>query len=150
MQIYRTGQFYIYIYAFRRCFLSKATYSTFRLYIFWSVCVFPGNWTHNLCTSKAMLYHWATGTQILAMWPEKFSLSSITTPRFLSVFEGVMVDESNWKMKLWWNDGFAETTSSSVLARFSWRWWSFIQLEMSARHIEMRAAIVRSSGLNER
>ncbi len=27
-----------------------------------SECVFPGNWTHNLCTANAMLYHWATGT----------------------------------------------------------------------------------------
>ncbi len=63
------------------------------------------------------------------MW----SLSSIKTPRFLAVFEGVMVDEPNWKVKLWWNDGFAETTSSSVLARLIWRWWSFIQQEMSAK-----------------
>ncbi len=55
-------------------------------------------------------------------------------------FEGVMVDEPNWKVKLWWNDGFAETTSSSVLARLSWRRWSFIQQKMSARHAEMGAA----------
>ncbi len=41
--------------------LSKATYSIFRLYIFLSVCVFPGNWTHNLYAANAMLYHWATG-----------------------------------------------------------------------------------------
>ncbi len=27
-----------------------------------SVCEFPGNWTHNLCAANAMLYHWATGT----------------------------------------------------------------------------------------
>ncbi len=37
---------------------------------------------------------------VLAMWSEKFSLSSFTTPRFLAVFEGVMVDEPNWKVKL--------------------------------------------------
>ncbi len=36
---------------------------------------------------------------VLAMWSEKFSLSSITTPRFLAVFEEVMVDEPNWKVK---------------------------------------------------
>ncbi len=30
-----------------------------------------------------------------------------------------MVDEPNWKLKLWWSDGFAETTSSSLLARLS-------------------------------
>ncbi len=35
--------------------------STFRLYIFLSVCVFPGNWTHNLCAANTKLYHWATG-----------------------------------------------------------------------------------------
>ncbi len=28
-----------------------------------SVCVFPGNWTHNLCVANTMLYHWATGTE---------------------------------------------------------------------------------------
>ncbi len=33
---------------------------------FLSVCVIPGNWTHNLCTANAMLYHWATGTP--AVW----------------------------------------------------------------------------------
>ncbi len=26
-----------------------------------SVCVFPGNRTHNLYAADAMLYHWATG-----------------------------------------------------------------------------------------
>ncbi len=72
---------------------------------------------------------------VLAMWSEKFSLSSITTPRFLAVFKGLMVDEP---------------TISSVLARLSWRWWSFIQQEMSVRQAEKRAAIVGSSGWNER
>ncbi len=37
---------------------------------------------------------------VLVMWSVKVSLSSITTPRFLAVFEGVMVDEPNWKVKL--------------------------------------------------
>ncbi len=32
-------------------------------YYFLSVCVFPGNWTHNLCAANAVLFHWATGTQ---------------------------------------------------------------------------------------
>ncbi len=95
---------------------------------------------------NANLQDWA----VLVMWSEKFSLSLITTPRFLAVFEGVMFDVPNWMVKLWWNDGFAETTSSSVLARLSWRWWSIIQQEMSVRHAEMRAAIVRASGWNER
>ncbi len=51
----------IYIYAFSRHFYPKQL-SAFRLYIFWSVHVFPGNRTHNLCAANAMLYHWATGT----------------------------------------------------------------------------------------
>ncbi len=50
-------RFYIY-----QTLLSKASYSAFRLYIFLSVHVFPGNQTHNLCAADAMLYHWATGT----------------------------------------------------------------------------------------
>ncbi len=29
-----------------------------------SVCVFPGNRTHNLCAANVMLYHWATGTRV--------------------------------------------------------------------------------------
>ncbi len=37
---------YHYIYAFSRRFYPKRL--TFRLYSFSSVCVFPGNWTHNL------------------------------------------------------------------------------------------------------
>ncbi len=37
---------------------------------------------------------------VLVMWSVKLGLSSITTPRFLAVFEGVMVDEPNWKVKL--------------------------------------------------
>ncbi len=40
---------------------------------------------------------------VLVMWSEKFSWSSITSPRFLAVFEGVMVDEPNWKVKLWFH-----------------------------------------------
>ncbi len=40
------------------------------------------------------------GRAVLVMWSEKFSLSSITTSRFLAVFEGVLVDEPNWKVQL--------------------------------------------------
>ncbi len=31
-----------------------------------SVCVFPGNRTHNLCAANTMLYHWAIGTVVVA------------------------------------------------------------------------------------
>ncbi len=33
-----------------------------------------------------------------------------------SVFEAIMVDEPNLKVKLWWNDGIVETTSSFCLS----------------------------------
>ncbi len=83
------------------------------------------------------------GTCAVVMWQKKwFDL-------IWFVFEGVMVDVPNWMVKLWWSDGFDGTTSSSVLARLSWRWWSFMQQEMSVRQAEMRAAIVGSSGWNE-
>ncbi len=51
----------------------------------------------------------------LEIWCEKVRWS-IIYPRFLAVFEGVMVDVPNWMVKLWWNDGFDGTTSSSALA----------------------------------
>ncbi len=49
--------FYIYIYIYQ-ALLSKATYKVAldSAYIFvLSVCVFPGNRTHNLCVANAML-----------------------------------------------------------------------------------------------
>ncbi len=52
---------YIYIYAFSRRFYPKRLTIAFRLYIFLSVCVFPGNRTRNL-------YHWATGTHQLSQY----------------------------------------------------------------------------------
>ncbi len=53
---------YIYIYAFSRRFYPKrlTVHSGYTFVL--SVCVFPGNRTHNLCAANAMLYHWATGT----------------------------------------------------------------------------------------
>ncbi len=80
------------------------------------------------------------GEKITSCPPAAFRASSesrvckqpITTPRFLAVFEGygwcVMVDVPNWMVKLWWNYGFAGTTSSSVLARLSWRWCRALRL----------------------
>ncbi len=51
------SRLYIYIFS-RRFYPKQLTGYTF----FLSVCVFPGTWTHNLCSANAMLYHWATGT----------------------------------------------------------------------------------------
>ncbi len=106
----------------------------------WSM--FPRKGLIFVMLNKANLQDWA----VLTMWLEKVSWLSIITPRFLAVFERVMAGVLNWMVKLWWNDGFAGTTNSYVMAKLSWRWWSFIQQEMSVRHAEMWAAIVRSSG----
>ncbi len=49
---------YIYIYAFSRRFLSKATYIAFKLQFYiLSALAFPGNRTHDLGVASAMLYH---------------------------------------------------------------------------------------------
>ncbi len=73
-----TALCYIYIYAFSRRF--QATH------FFLSVCVFPGNWTHNLCAANAMLYHWATGicwnkishVCVLKMWGGAVELAAMS------------------------------------------------------------------------
>ncbi len=53
------------IIAFIRRFYPKRL--IFRLYMyFFSVAVFPGNWTHNLLRLlRQCFYHWATGTHII-------------------------------------------------------------------------------------
>ncbi len=59
--------YYIYIYAFSRRFYPKrlTVHSSYTFVL--SVCVFPGNRTHNLCAANAMLYHWATETLLLLL-----------------------------------------------------------------------------------
>ncbi len=46
---------YIYIYAFSRRFYPKRLTAHSGYTFVLSVCVFPGNQTHNLCTANAML-----------------------------------------------------------------------------------------------
>ncbi len=53
---------HIYIYAFSRRFYPKQLTIHSGYTFFLTVCVFPWNWTHNLCAVNAMLYRWATGT----------------------------------------------------------------------------------------
>ncbi len=45
-----------------------------------SVCVFPGNRTHNLCAANAMLYHWATGNtpKCEPHWPNVWNMCAHT------------------------------------------------------------------------
>ncbi len=52
----------IYIYALTDAFIQSDLQCIQVIHVL-SVCVFPGNRTHNLCAANAMLYHWATGTQ---------------------------------------------------------------------------------------
>ncbi len=76
---------------------------------------------------------------VFAMCSLKVSRSSKITPRFLTEADGVIVDEPNCRV------GVAGKTRSSVFARLSCRWCSFIHAEMSARQPEIRAATVGSS-----
>ncbi len=64
--------------------------------------------------------------------------------------DGVLVEEPSWMVKSCCRVGVAGKTCSSVFARLSCRWCSFIHAEMSARQPEIRAATVGSSGWDER
>ncbi len=88
--------------------------------------------------------------QAFAMCSLKVSWSSKITPRFLTEADGEIVDEPNWIVKSCCRVGVAGKTRSSVFARLSCRWCSFIHAEMSARQPEIHAATVGSSGRNER
>ncbi len=75
---------------------------------------------------------------VFAMCSLKVSWSSKITPRFLTEADGVIVDEPNWIFKSCCRVGVAGKTRSSVFARLSCRWCSFIHTEMSARQPEIR------------
>ncbi len=62
---------YIYIYAFSRRFYPKRLTVHSGWIFFVSMCVFPGNRTHNLCAANAMLYHWAPAS-VLFTWCQSF------------------------------------------------------------------------------
>ncbi len=81
---------------------------------------------------------------VFAMYSLK--VSSKITPRFLTEADGVIVDEPNWIVKSCCRVGVAGKIRSSVFARLSCRWHSFIHAEMSARQPEIRAATFGSSG----
>ncbi len=87
---------------------------------------------------------------VFAMWSLKVSWSSKITSRFLTELDGVIVAECIWMVKSCCRVGVAGKTRSSVFARLSCRWCSFIHAEMSTRQPGIRAATVGSSGQNER
>ncbi len=82
---------YIYIYAFSRRFYPKRLTVHSGYTFFLSVCV-PGNRTHNLCTANAMLYHWATGTQIMITRADYWLIKTI----FFILFSDRNSDTGSW------------------------------------------------------
>ncbi len=76
---------------------------------------------------------------VFAMCSLKVSWSSKITPRFLTEGDGVIVDEPDWIVKSCCRVGVAGKTRSSVFARLSCRWCSFIHAEVSAKQPEIRA-----------
>ncbi len=60
----------------------------------------------------------------------KVSWSSKNTPRFLTELDGVIVEEPSWMVKSFCRVGVAGKTWSSVFARLSCRWCSFIHAEI--------------------
>ena len=75
------------------------------------------------------------------MWAVKESSSSMVTPRFLAEDEGVTVADPWVIERSWEMEGLAGMMRSFVLARFSWRWCSVIQAEVSVRQASSLAEI---------
>ncbi len=95
---------------------------------------------------------WSANLQdraVFAMCSLKVSWSSKITPRFLTEADGVIVDEPNWIVKSCCRVGVAGRTRSSVFARLSCRWCSFIHAEMSAKQPDLRGFILQIT-LNSR
>ncbi len=63
---------------------------------------------------------------VFAMWYLKVSCSLKITPRFLTELDGVIVAESIWMVKSCCRVGVTGKARSSVFARLSCRWCSFI------------------------
>ncbi len=83
---------------------------------------------------------WSANLQdraVFAMCFLKVSWSSKITPRFLTEADGVIVDEPNWIVKSCCRVGVAGKTRSSVFARLSCRWCSFICLPGSLRSVQL-------------
>ena len=87
---------------------------------------------------------------IEAMWGEKFSRSSRTTPRFLAVGEDATATFSTVIDRSVSGEDAAGRWSSSVLLRFSLRWLVVIQAEISDRQAEIRSETWVSEGGKER
>ncbi len=75
----------------QNCYLhladSKATYSAFRLYIFYQYVCSLGIEPMTFCTANAMLYHWATGTVVLSMRLDTFFFSLLLLKFLINVLQ---------------------------------------------------------------
>ncbi len=92
-------------------------------------------WTRHwaaYCVRKGLIFLMSCSANmqdraVFAMWSLKI------TQRFLTELDGVIVDEPSWIVKSCCRVGVARKTRSSVFARLSCRWFSFIHAEMSAK-----------------
>ncbi len=122
----------------------------------WSSLEMTRAWTScaACCVRKGLIFLMLCNTNqdraVFAMWSLKVSWSSKITPRFLTKLDGIIIEEHSWMVKSCCRVGVAGKTRSSVFARLSCRWCSFIHAEMTARQPEICAATVGSSGRNER
>ena len=73
------------------------------------------------------------------MFAENDSVPRVT-PRFFALWKGAIVELSAVMERSLSGQAFPRRKSSSVLSRFSMRWWANIQAEISFRHAEMRVA----------
>ena len=71
------------------------------------------------------------------MFAENDRVLSKVTPRFFALREGDTVELSTMMERSLSGQAFPRRKSRSVL--LSLRWWADIQVEISARHAEMRA-----------
>ncbi|KAJ8244996.1 hypothetical protein COCON_G00236560 [Conger conger] len=86
----------------------------------------------------------------VAMFLEKDSLLSITTPRFLALGDEVTVVSPSEMEKSEKGEVKAGMKITSVLSGLSFRWWLPIQLWMSLRQVEIRVETSVSDGGKER
>ena len=84
------------------------------------------------------------------MFSERDSLLSITTPRFLALWDDDMVVSPSEMEKSEKGEVRAGMNISSVLPGLSFRWWLSIQLWMSLRQAEIRVETCESDGGKER
>ncbi len=86
----------------KQTLLSKATYSTFRLYIFYHYVCSQGNEPTTFCAANTMLYHWATGTLYTSWLSVQYNNKKLHVGFFFSTKVGtlwsVLYFYCNWQI----------------------------------------------------